>query len=355
MAFILCFCSQLFLAHDGYSGLKLSKEYLNGFALRSEARHWSGNEEELGFIVRNIGLRYSVWEPESLKLGLGMYLQDRQARNNKLNGDELSGLFGVLFDKPGYRWLPFFDVSGKDVPFFQKIALSNWIPFHGKKLLMRGESGSTFSTVRVNNSHHEYFFKRFLGGSDVLIGKKMAAETAAFELSTALGYSFVPRTRFVKFEGKTGTLQDAVPHSFVQGSTLPDLNEILRHPGFSNRLSDLKVFDYIGSFSDRHFSNVFFHLDDFLIQGIDHESGFHLVIPRIPSSAEFISGGILPEFYTDHTRRKLDELSFAAVKSALAKTATSEQIEAVWLRMMVVKADIIRKYGTLLPEGEGEA
>jgi hypothetical protein len=323
---------------------------------------------------------------ESVKAGFILYLNDLSKQEKSIQSTGFKALFfpkkrksigtkKVMFldlpvlktEEDQYTILDPEAVRPDEAAFFSKLERKRYPPVLGKERTIeaaRGFIGESGSTIRVESEQGQnYYFKRFAVNhkktpDQTLIGKKMAAEVGAYLLSGLMGYDLVPKTEFGTYKSKSGSLQASVPESFIQAAKLDEdekkgsANELFRSRSFKEEKSNLQVLYYLGSFVDGHKGNIFLDPKNSKLKSIDHESGFHYPVPFVRRDPMYMARGTLPGEYTPQTRSRIATLTFDKVQETFDGILTPDQMDSVWLRVNILKADIVRKYGRLSPDQE---
>ncbi len=167
--------------------------------------------------------------------------------------------------------------------------------------------------------------------------RRARREVIAYRLSQTLGLDLVEETKVMRYQGKIGSVRNNVPKGF---KPLLRFEIIEKTKEWQQALSELWVFDFIGGFHDRHLLNLFFNKNTYKIKGIDYDD-FPAPIPIWVRG--FVSGGKLPETYPPNLAKLILELKFAEFSEKMSAAANPPEIESLWMRIQIVKADIQRK------------
>lgn len=213
-------------------------------------------------------------------------------------------------------------------------------PIEGKVADIDGWRGVASEIERIQTPQGEVYFKPIGEGGN---GNKPRGEVLASMANEMMGLDLIPKTRFASFDGKLGSAQDAVPAGFTQGQHVQ--RESLRtDPLYRDSLADLRAFDYIIAASDRHPGNLFVDTAHGKIMAIDSDSALGKAIPMAEKNRTD-SGGVLPEHYTDRMREAVAKMTPEAIHERFKELASPAEIDAMILRVEIVKADILKKHG----------
>jgi hypothetical protein len=311
-------------------------------ALSKLNEDWSFQEEDSQFKLNS---------PETVKKGIISYLDDRRKRGVPITTkDTLFSL--VLTDPKSKNWLSSFKSASplqpkapRPIAKYSDAISPNRIPATtGEQVEFHGVPGAASVTTQLKIDGSDWYHKVPYSKSEEDLGRRLTAEAAAYQLNALLGLNFVEETKLGKYNGKVGTLQKKIPASFEQGKT-----KGWDTPKFEKDLSDLRAFDFIGNFQDRHKNNLFFNPTTGEIKAIDHADGFSPSVPLAFPQGYPISGGILPEQYTSKMRAAVAQISYEKLYNKMIPYLTLEQIEATWMRVMIIRQDIEEKHRKVEP------
>jgi hypothetical protein len=103
-------------------------------------------------------------------------------------------------------------------------------------------------------------------------------------------------------------------------------------------ISRLRIVDYVMSGFDRHEGNMVYNPKLHVIEGIDYEED----VTGIPGAKtrQLISGGRFPLKYDVDLRDKMMSVTFDQLQQCTRDVATPIEIESLWLKILIVKADV---------------
>jgi hypothetical protein len=185
-----------------------------------------------------------------------------------------------------------------------------------------------------------------------------ANEVATSALNDALGFTSVGRIvegtmRYVDEQGHPfdgpGAIIEPLPEGFRPVSVL----DITADPHYADSLCELRVLDYLSDGSDRHGDNVWIHPASGRVMAIDHEMSFGTQLP-LAVGIQPISGGRFPPHYTAKAITALKAITPEKIRAALPHLAP-ERVEAVVLRLAILRRDVESKHPGSFPELSGGA
>lgn len=226
-----------------------------------------------------------------------------------------------------------------------RLKAQNPKPIDGQIVDMRPEDaqGSKDAVVRVVGPEGEVFVKP----ADANRPGAAEHEVAAYDVSDMLGTGLVPRTEMRAFEGDPASAQEGVKPPYKQGTEESE-KTLLTDPRYKDALSDLRVFDYVIGNPDRQPANLFHYVDESgvgHIRAIDNASAFDGVIPSAKDAFP-ISGGRLPEKYTDKTIAAIERMTPETIRKRFEGKLSPAEIDAMIVRVETVRADILAKHGS---------